>query len=430
MRAQEAAQPSLLRAINLRATFDKVQARGPINVSQVVRQTGLSRPTVGDVIAQLLELGLIRRVGRTRGHPGPTAQLYDVNPRAGWILSLDVGRHWVRGALNDLTGAVVARSASRTSATTAQAVIAQLSQAADQLAIEAGISRAEIHQVVVGTPGVIRHGEDHFWLAPNLPGWESPGVINDIRRALKAPVLFENDVNLAAVGEHVEGVARGVDDFVLISVGTGVGMGVVLGGELHRGASGLAGEVGYLALNMDAAPSERGAAWGAGAFEAVVSSAGILSLAHTMGVVGASSPADVFAAARSGDAAAAGAVAIEARRLAHAIAAIAAVLDPQLVVLGGGIGTGGGDLLLGPVAEALAVVSPFTPRLAISGLGADGVIAGAAATGLGLALDRIFERAAAGAPAPESPPGDDPGLSAIGAGQPMMTTTSLVDPAG
>lgn len=92
-------------------------------------------------------------------------------------------------------------------------------------------------------------------------------------------------------------------------------------------------------------------------------------------------------------------VAIESRRLAHAIAAIAAVLDPQLVVLGGGIGTGGGDLLLGPVAEALAAISPFSPRLAISGLGADGVIAGAAATGLRLALDRIFERAANATPA-------------------------------
>ncbi len=396
MRAREAAQPSLLRAINLRATFDKVQALGPINVTQAVRQTGLSRPTVGDVIAQLLELGLIRRVGRTRGHPGPTAQLYDVNPRAGWVLSLDIGRQWVRAALTDLTGTVVARTATRTSASTAPAVIAQLRQAADALALEAEIIPAEIHQVVVGTPGVIRPGENHFSLAPNIPGWETPGVIGDIRRTLGAPVLFENDVNLAAVGEHVEGVARGVDDFVLLSIGTGVGMGVVLNGELHRGTAGLAGEIGYLALDMDAAPSERSAAWGAGPFEALVSSAGILGLARASGVASAATAADVFAAARSGDEAAAAVVAIEARRLAHAIAAIAAVLDPQLVVLGGGIGTGGGDLLLGPVAEALAAISPFSPRLAVSGVGSDAVIAGAAATGLRLALDRIFERAAAG----------------------------------
>jgi predicted NBD/HSP70 family sugar kinase len=179
-------------------------------------------------------------------------------------------------------------------------------------------------------------------------------------------------------------------------------MGVVLGGELHRGATGLAGEVGYLALDMDSSSTKRGAAWGAGQYEALVSSSGILAMAHARGVA-ASSAADVFAAARSGDADAAGVVAIEARRLAHAIAAIAAVLDPQLVVLGGGIGAGGGDLLLGPVADALAAISPFSPRLAVSSLGADGVIAGAAATGLGLALDRIFERTAAGAAAPDVP---------------------------
>ena len=398
MRTREAAQPSLLRAINLRATFDAIQARGPIGARHVVRQTGLSRPTVGDVITQLLELGLIRRVGRTQGHPGPSAQLYDVEPRAGWILSLDVGRHWVRAALTDLTGAVVARTASRTSASTAPAVIAQLREEAEHLATEAGIGLADVHQVVVGTPGVIRLGEDHFSLAPNLPGWETAAVVSDIRRALVAPVLFENDVNLSAVGEHVQGVAQGVDDFVLLAIGTGVGMGLVLDGELRRGATGLAGEIGYLALDMDSPGSERVAAWGAGPFEALVSSTGILSLARNQGVPGVESPADVFTAARSGNAEAAAVVQIEARRLAHAIAAIAAVLDPQLVVLGGGIGTGGGDLLLRPVVESLAAISPFSPRLAVSALGADAVIAGAAATGLRLALDRIFERAALSLP--------------------------------
>jgi predicted NBD/HSP70 family sugar kinase len=401
MRTREAAQPSLLRAINLRSTFDSIQARGPIGARQVVRQTGLSRPTVGDVIAQLLDLGLIRRVGRTQGHPGPSAQLYDVDPRAGWVLSLDVGRNWVRAALTDLTGAVVARTASRTSASTAPAVIDQLRQEAERLATEAGIGLADVHQVVVGTPGVIRPGEDHFSLAPNLPGWETAAVVSDIRRAMVAPVLFENDVNLSAVGEHVQGVAQGVDDFVLLAIGTGVGMGVVLDGELRRGATGLAGEIGYLALDMDSPTSERVAAWGAGPFEALVSSSGILNLAHNLGVPGVSSPADVFAAARSGNAEAATVVQIEARRLAHAIAAIAAVLDPQLVVLGGGIGTGGGDLLLRPVVEALAAISPFSPRLAVSALGADAVIAGAAATGLRLALDRIFERAATSSSASE-----------------------------
>ena len=114
MPAPEPAKPSLLRAINLRTTFELVHAGGPVAAPHLVRSTGLSKPTVSEVLGQLVDLGLLRRVGRTSGLPGPSAQLYDVNPRAGWVLSLDVGREWVRGALVDLTGNVVGRCAART----------------------------------------------------------------------------------------------------------------------------------------------------------------------------------------------------------------------------------------------------------------------------------------------------------------------------
>ena len=196
---------------------------------------------------KLVDLGLLRRVGRTSGLPGPSAQLYDVNPRAGWVLSLDVGREWVRAALVDLTGAVVGRCATRTPRTTAKAVISQLRQAAETLTAEAGISLEDINQVVVGTPGVLRPGADHLSLAPQLAGWESPKVIPAIRDALVAPVVFENDVNMAAVGEHVHGVAQDSEDFVLLSVGTGVATGVFVDGALRRGAAGLAGEIAFCA---------------------------------------------------------------------------------------------------------------------------------------------------------------------------------------
>ncbi len=399
MPGREAGQPRLLRTINLRVIFDLVQARGPIGAPAAVRTSGLSRPTVSEVIAQLLELGLIRTSGRTHGLRGPSAQLYEVNPTATWVLGLAIGRQWVRAGLCDLTGTIVARTASRTSAATASGLIAQLRQAGDRLTADVGITLAHVDQVVVGTPGVIRPGENHLSLAPDLPGWEEPDVISDIRRALMAPVLFENDVNLAAVGEHVQGIARGADDFVLLWVGAGVGMGVILDGDLRRGSSGLAGEIGYLALDVDAAADgQHQAAWGAGAFEALVSSAGIVALARSMGMPAARSAVEVLDAARDGDPAAERVIAVEARRLAHAISAIAAVLDPELVVLGGGIGAGGGDLLLAPIAEALASISPFSPRIAVSALGEDAVIAGASAVGLRLALDRILDRGASGVP--------------------------------
>ncbi len=396
MPGREPATPSLVRAINLRTTFDLVYGRGPLGAPGVVRETGLSRPTVAECMAQLLELDLIRRAGRAHGLPGPGAQLYEVNPRAGWVLGLDIGREWVRAGLTDLSGGTYARTNSRTQAATAGTVIAQLSQVAARLLDEAEIGSGDLDQVVVGTPGVIRPGDSHFSLAPNIPGWESLRVVGDIRDALMAPVVFENDVNLAAIGEHVQGVARGVQDFALVSIGTGVGMGVVLDGELRHGSGGLAGEIGYLALDLDSHDGQVPPSWGEGAFEQLVSAGAIMDMVRGRGLDEVRTTADLFARARSGDEAAKVVVEVVARRLAHGIAAISAVVDPELVVLGGGVGSGGGDLLLDPVARALRGISPFAPRLAVSSLGANAVLAGAAALGLHLALDRIFERAAAG----------------------------------
>lgn len=390
MPRHEAAKPGLLRAINLRTTFELVHAHGPSAAPQIVRATGLSKPTVADVLAQLVDLGLLRRVGRTTGSPGPTAQLYDVNPRAGWVLSVDVGRQWLRTALCDLSGHVVMRTSSRTRKS-ARAVIAQIHAAVDSLAADVGITRGSLTQAVVGTPGVIRPGDDHLSLAPQLPGWESPHVVASLREDLEAPVLFENDVKLAAVGEHVEGVARGTDDFVLISLGTGVGMAAIVDGALRRGASGLAGEIGYLPLKVEGGRAHRhDTAWGTGAFERLVTASAITELAASGGLDADEGAAGVFTAARRGDARAERIVEVLAKRLAYAVATVSAVLDPDLVVLGGGLGTGGGDLLLPLLRDALVAISPFSPRLAVSGLGADAVIAGANATGMRMALDRIF----------------------------------------
>ena len=333
MPAPEAAKPSLLRAINLRTTFELVHAGGPVAAPHVVRSTGLSKPTVSEVLGQLVDLGLLRRVGRTSGLPGPSAQLYDVNPqrRVGAEPATSAGS-WVRAALADLTGAVVGRCANRTPRSTAKAVISQLRQAAETLAGEAGITLDEINQVVVGTPGVLRPERDHLSLAPQLAGWESPKVIPAIREALVAPVIFENDVNMAAVGEHVQGVAQDSEDFVLLSVGSGVGTGVVRRRRpaprrrresrgrdrvspprpRRQGPRGPSRDMGDRRLRKPCGISRDRRARAQNGMES------------------ASSVAAIFDAARHGDPNADRVVRIEAGRLAHAIAAVAAVLDPEL----------------------------------------------------------------------------------------------------
>jgi predicted NBD/HSP70 family sugar kinase len=231
---------------------------------------------------------------------------------------------------------------------------------------------------------------DHPSLAHNLPGWGRAGVLDAVRAELGTHVLFDNDVNLAALGESRFGAARGVDTFVYLHLGTGVGMGILLGGQLYRGATGAAGEVGYLPLAggdpFDPKTRRRGA------LESAIGAAAIVRDARAQGIRGVTGASDVLAAARDGDARALRVVQMLAQRIGLALAATAAVLDPALVVLGGGVGRNG-DLLLEPVRRALASVSPIRPRIEVSELGADAELLGAVAMGLVVAQDRLFARA-------------------------------------
>jgi predicted NBD/HSP70 family sugar kinase len=197
-------------------------------------------------------------------------------------------------------------------------------------------------------------------------------------------------VNLAALGESRFGAARGIDTFVYLHVGTGVGMGILLGGQLYRGATGAAGEVGYLPLAagdpLDPKTRRRGA------LESAIGAAAIVREGRAAGLSGIGTAADVIGAARADDARALGVVQTLATRIGLALAATAAVLDPALVVLGGGVGRNG-DLLLEPVRRSLASISPIRPRIEVSELGQDAELLGAVAMGLVVAQDRLFARA-------------------------------------
>jgi predicted NBD/HSP70 family sugar kinase len=381
--------PSLLRAINERSALELLHQLGPLSRAEIARRTGLSKPTVSLALARLEQAGLVREAGRTSGGKGATALLYELDPRAGWILGLDVGRGFIRCAIADITGALAIRRDERAQARTGPALISQVGSLARRTAAEAGIGLADVTRAAMGSPGVLQPGRERVALAPNLPGWQRPGVLDAIRAELGIEVAFENDVNLAAIGERWHGLGRQAESFVLLSIGTGVGMGVVLGGELYRGASGSAGEIGYLPVGVGDPhdPATRRT----GAFEAAVGAEAVVRLARELGLA-ARSAKQVFAVARRGDPVALRVVDQEARRLALGIAAVAAVLDPELVVLGGGIGAGGGDLLLEPLARELRACSPFRPRVAVSALGDEAVLYGALAIALAAAQEQVLGR--------------------------------------
>jgi predicted NBD/HSP70 family sugar kinase len=225
-------------------------------------------------------------------------------------------------------------------------------------------------------------------LAANVRGLEGDDFVDRAGEALGFPITLENDINLAALGEQWRGVARGVSDFAFLSVGTGLGAGLVLGGRLHRGQHGAAGEVDYVAAGMDERIDPSGPALSeVAAAEAAASRSETLLLP----------PYDartVFAAARAGDGVALDVVREEARRIARHIAPLAAVADVGLVVLGGGIGVNA-DLLLDDVRRLLGEWLPYPPRVDVSRLGDAAVLTGAVSVALHAALDNVFARHAA-----------------------------------
>jgi predicted NBD/HSP70 family sugar kinase len=229
-------------------------------------------------------------------------------------------------------------------------------------------------------------------LAHNLPGWGRPGLVHAITNELGPHLELENDVNLAALGEQRVGVGKGVANFAFLQVGAGGGMGLILEGRLYRGATGAAGEIGYLPL--DGAGGRTQDARRLGAFESEAAARGIVHAARAEGMTGPLDAKRVFAAARRGDPRAVRVVLQEARRIALALAAIVPVIDPELVILGGAVGRNG-DLLLERVERELRTVSPFSPRIEVSPLGEEAVLQGAIALALAAARDRLLAGGAA-----------------------------------
>lgn len=378
--------PAGMRVLNQRAVLDRLREGGPATRPQLAKDTGLSKPTIGQALLDLEQHGLVRPIGRTSAGPGRSAVVYEPNPAAGHVLGVDIGRQRIRVAVADLAGSVIARSDERNRCRSATALVRTVRELAERTVSDAGLTPADLVVKVVGTPGVPDPRDRTLHHAPNLPGWERPGLLDDLEAALGAGLVVENDANLAAVGEQAYGVARDVDVFVCVTVGTGIGMGIVVDGRLFRGAHGAAGEVGYLPYTGQSEEDGRQR----GQVEAAAAAESVVALAKQRGLA-ARSAREVFAAAKAGDERALLAVRDEAERLAFVVASVVAVVDPELVVLGGGIGSNT-DLLQEPMEAALRRMTPLAPRIVAGELGDGAVLSGAIAIGLRSARELVFDR--------------------------------------
>lgn len=376
------ATPPLLKHMNERTVLEAIRAGAPISRAEISRRVGISKPTVSLALRSLEQAGLVREASHGPDGPSYGALFFEPVPDAAFVLGLDLGSRFLRGAVADLAGQIRARQDVELRGADADGAIGAIVTLQRTLIESARLPIGRIDGAVLGIPGVVETRGTLRLTTPYIEGLEGRAFGDELRERLGVAVTLDNDINLAAVGERWAGVARGVDDFAFLSVGTGTGLGLVVGGELHRGNHGAAGEIDWALIGVTDAvdPSAQGV-------EALAAELEWESRGPS------TSPPydarDIFTAARRGDALARTIVERISQRIAAHIAPIASVADPELVVLGGGIGMNG-DLLLEPVRALLREWLPYPPRVEISSLGESAVLMGAVATGLQSALDNVF----------------------------------------
>ncbi|HUL25723.1 MAG TPA: ROK family transcriptional regulator [Streptosporangiaceae bacterium] len=388
-----AARPQLIRALNGRLLLGHIRDLGQCSRAELARISGLSKPTVSVALADAERAGLVRTAGQRTGRPGRSALLYELRPEAGFILGLDVGAQFVRGALADLAGGIRARASVRSRASSVRGRVGELVELADGLCAQAGLTRSGVTQTVIGSPGVYDPRRNAMALTGGLPGWDRPAALARLREAFGPSLAVENDVDAAALAERAQGCGREADSFAFVSVGTGIGMGLVLGGQLVRGAHGVAGEIAYMPMSGGAGTDPEDARR-RGVLEASASASAVVRAARRAGMRGQVSARRVFAAAARGDERATAVVAEEAQLVARLLCAVVTVIDPGLIVLGGGIGQAPGFATA--VTRELRDLAPVMPEVSVSALGTEAVVDGCLAAGTDLAWAQLTAAVPAG----------------------------------
>jgi predicted NBD/HSP70 family sugar kinase len=368
--------PSLLRELNDRSALELLLAGGPMTRAQLGEHTGLSKVTASQLLARLEERGIVAVAGELAGGRGPNAALYAVVPSTAYVAGLHVEQDEISAGVADITGNVVTRISVDPS--DAEDPVALVRGAVLAACASAGVPPESLRAFVIGTPGVLDPRTGDPRLAVNLPAWHD-GVLDALRTDLGRPVTLENDVNLAAMAERAVGAATGVEDFVLVWIGVGLGLATVLGGRLHRGVGGAAGEIGYLPVPGVPLPEDVTHP-ATGAFQRLVGAQALVPLAARYGFTEPTAAAAVAAAvvaAAAGKPQAGEFLSVLAGRVATGVAAISVVLDPGLVVLGGDVGLAGGTELADRVAAEVGRICPARPEVVPTAVSGGPVLRGA-----------------------------------------------------
>lgn len=349
--------PSWLRERNERTALSLLFAHGVLTRNRIGELSGLSKPTASQIVARLEGAGLIEVVGEVSGGRGPNALSYGVRADRVLGVAIDIDETVIRSTVVDATGTenpvvetVIANGDNGHSAAS------DVQDAISAASTSAGTDSAAVRVVAIGVQGSIDPRTDKLSFIDTLPGWPRQGIRTHLETLLGLDVHIDNDANLAAIAERSEGAGAGTGSFALLWLGPGLGLAVDLAGAVHRGAAGGAGEIGYLPVPWDAVDIDPQAH----DLQQLIGAPAAIAIARRHGVSG-DTDGDVIAAL-SGHPAREGVFTEVARRIALGVVPVLAILDPELIVLGGPIGTSGGELLAELVRTEIERTTLWHPR--------------------------------------------------------------------
>ncbi len=351
-----------LRVLNrdriLTAAMDRAE---PFTRSELIQATGLSAPTVGELSTELLRAGLLRDLGTGPSRGGRRPSFMEFDARSGFVLGIGLGATRTHLAVADMRNERLAHREMPTPSTAGPGrMLSQLAGWARSLLEDVGVSRDKLLAIGVGIPGRVDYARGVVIdRTPNLKGWSSVSIGDTLSRTLGAPVLVENDVNMAVLGEHWKGVAQGHDTCVFIHVGTGIGAGVLIDGRLHRGHNFLAGEIGLSCLGPQFVEQDFGTR---GCLETLAGMSAVLS--HARG--NWSDAGELLSAAAKQDAAAVRALKDAATLIGIATANLSLAIDPSMVVLGGALAAH--QKFVAEIRRVVERVIVQSPQIVVSGL--------------------------------------------------------------
>ncbi|UNO48696.1 ROK family transcriptional regulator [Alicyclobacillus acidoterrestris] len=376
---------TVVRNVNRANVLKEVRLNHPISRADIAKRLELSRSVVSEIVDSLIEEGFVREIGTgnsTSKGGRPSVRLEFV-PTARYSFGMDIGGTKTMFMITDLSGAVIAQR-KISSHGVGRDIVEHLRNEAQAFLEESGVSLDKIVGSGIGAPGLVNHAEGTVIAAPGL-NWINVNLNEAFRSYLPEPIIVDNDVNMALLGEMWMGAGGEDEDVIFVGIGTGIGAALMIGGQIHRGVAGYAGEVGYVPVdpftNLQSDVAEFGA------LEKLASGTGIRIEAEAhlsefpnsrlkRGEIQAES---VFEAARLGDELGQFIVDRTVKYLAFALSHMVALVNPGKIILGGGV-MQVGDTLLTEIDRRLKQIMPIRTNLALAQLGELAGAYGAAAS--------------------------------------------------